>query len=275
MGIRKRRPRNASLRFQSFLINDDITKKTPEKKLVFGLKKTGGRNAYGRITLRARGGGATRRYRVVDFKRDMLDVPGKLVAVEYDPNRNVRIGLIFYKNGAKRYILLPKDLKIGDQIVSAEKADANIGNCLPLRSIPVGYLVHNIEMRPGCGGILVRSAGTSAQIMGKTDNHVTLRMPSKEIRMVPLGCKATIGELGNADYQHISWGKAGRSRHRGFRPLTRGMAKNPIDHPHGGGEGRSKSGSHPRSPWGWGCKGQKTRHCRKKNTLIIKRRSKK
>jgi large subunit ribosomal protein L2 len=270
MAIVKRKPRNPSLRFQTFLDSTDITTNKPERSLVVGLRKKGGRNAYGRITVRHRGGGADRKYRIIDFKRSERDVTGTLTTVEYDPNRNVRIGLVSYANGAKGYILLPQDLRVGSQVIASDKADARVGNALPLSRIPVGFMVHNIEMTPGTGGKLVRGAGTSAQLMAKTEEHATLKMPSGEIRMLPLGCWATVGVLGNADYKNISWGKAGRTRNRGFRPSVRGMAMNPVDHPHGGGEGRSKSGSHPRTPWGKGCKGTRTRT--RKNPLILKRR---
>lgn len=236
------------------------------------MRKKGGRNAYGRITVRHRGGGAMRKYRVIDFKRSERDVEGKIATVEYDPNRNVRIGLVVYKNGAKKYILLPEGCGVGTVIIASEQSEAKPGFCMPLRKIPVGFMVHNIEITPGSGGKMARSAGTSAQIMGKSDTHVTLRMPSSEVRMVHIDCWATIGVLGNADFRNISWGKAGRTRHRGFRPSVRGMAMNPVDHPHGGGEGRSKSGSHPRTPWGKGCKGTRTRHKRRKNPLILRRR---
>jgi large subunit ribosomal protein L2 len=273
MAIIKRKPRNASLRFQTFLDSSDITKKTPEKSLTVGLKKRAGRNAYGRITVRHRGGGAAQRYRVIDFRRSERDVEGSISAVEYDPNRNVRIGLVFYRNGAKKYILLPEGLGVGDRVIASEKADAKVGNCMPLRSVPVGFMVHNIEMVPGIGGKIARSAGTSAQFVARSDEYATLKMPSGEIRMVPLDCWATIGVLGNSDYRNINWGKAGRTRHRGFRSSVRGMAMNPVDHPHGGGEGRSKSGSHPQSPTGKGCKGTRTRKVNKpKGRFIIKRR---
>ncbi len=275
MAIIKRKPRTPSLRFQTFIDSSDITKKKPERRLVKGLKKKGGRNAYGRITVRHRGGGAMRRYRIIDFKRDQRDIEGKITAVEYDPNRNVRLGLVTYRNGAKKYMLLPEGLKVGSAVMASENADAKPGNCLPLKQIPAGFFVHNVEIRPGSGGTFARSAGCSAQVMGKADEYVTLKMPSGEVRMVPIGCWATIGVLGNADYKNISWGKAGRTRHRGFRPSVRGMAMNPVDHPHGGGEGRSKSGSHPRTPWGKGCKGTRTRKVRRKNPLILRRRKSK
>ncbi len=272
MSIKKRKPRNASLRFQSFLESNDITKKKPEKLLVVGKKRCSGRNAYGRITVRHRGGGAQQKYRLVDFKRTVRDVPGKIVSVEYDPNRNVRINLVVYENGAKKYVLMPEGLSVGSSILASEKAEAKVGNSMPLKSVPLGFSVYNVEISPNSGGTFARSAGTSAQVMGKMDDHVTLKMPSGEMRMVLGTCWASIGVLGNADFKNISWGKAGRRRHLGFRPSVRGMAMNPVDHPHGGGEGRSKSGSHPRTPWGKGCKGTRTRHKRRNNLLILKRR---
>ena len=270
MAIVTRKPRNSSLRFQSFMSSDDITKKTPEKNLVKGMRKQGGRNSYGRITMRHHGGGAPRKYRMIDFNRRDRDIEGKVVAVEYDPNRNVRIALVVFKNGVKSYILKPQGLEVGHAIIAGENVDAKVGNCSPLRNIPVGFNVHNVEMTPGSGGKLVRSAGCFAQIVSKDLVHVTLKMPSGEIRMVSIDCWATVGELGNADYKNISWGKAGRTRQRGIRPTVRGMAMNPVDHPHGGGEGRSKSGSHPMTPWGKGCKGTRTRT--RKSALILKRR---
>lgn len=270
MAIIKRKPRNASLRFQSFVDTSSLTKKKPEKLLTKGLRKSGGRNTHGRITVRHIGGGARRKYRIVDFKRMQRDVPGNIIAVEYDPNRNVRIALVSYLNGAKHYMLMPEGLSIGDQIVAGVEVEAKLGNSLPIKNIPVGFTIHNVEITPNSGGKFARSAGTSVQLMAKTETHATLRMPSGEVRMVPLACYATIGVLGNADIKNISLGKAGRTRHRGRRPTVRGMCMNPIDHPHGGGEGKSKSGSHPVSPWGKGAKGTRTR--RRKNPLIIKRR---
>ena len=272
MTVLRRKPRTPSSRFQSYVSSKDITKKKPERQLVKGMKKSGGRNAYGRITVRHRGGGAQRLYRVIDFSRAERDVYGTISAVEYDPNRNVRLGLVVYENGAKRYILLPEGMGVGSRVFSSEKAEAQVGNALPLKRVPDGFMLHNIEIRPGSGGVLARSAGTSAQLLGKDEGYAKLKMPSGEVRMVSLECWATVGVLGNADYKNISWGKAGRTRHRGFRPSVRGMAMNPVDHPHGGGEGRSKSGSHPRTPWGKGCKGTRTRT--RKNPLIIKRRKK-
>jgi large subunit ribosomal protein L2 len=270
--IRLRKPRNSSLRFQSFLVSDDITTTKPERSLVKGLKRKGGRNSYGRITVRHRGGGAAKLYRIIDFNRAERDIEGTISTVEYDPNRNVRIALVVYKNGAKKYMLLPDGLQVGNVVVSGQSVEARVGNALPLRNIPIGFTVHNVELTPGRGGKIARSAGTSVQFIAKTDEYATLKMPSGEVRMVPLDCWATVGTLGNAAFKNISWGKAGRTRHRGFRPSVRGMAMNPVDHPHGGGEGRSKSGSHPRTPWGKGCKGTRTR--RRKNPLIIRRRKK-
>ncbi len=270
MAIVTRKPENPSLRFQTFLSNNDITQTTPHKKLTIGLKKKGGRNAYGRITMRHQGGGAAQRYRVIDFKRSERDVEGIITTVEYDPNRNVRIGLVVYKNGVKRYVLLPEGLAVGSRIIAGQHVEPTVGNCLPLRSIPVGFVIHNIEMKPMAGGILVRSAGCGAQIIAKDEDFATLKMPSNEVRLINLDCWATVGALGNADFKNISWGKAGRSRNRGIRPSVRGMAMNPVDHPHGGGEGRSKSGSHPVTPWGKGCKGTRTR--KRKDARIIRRR---
>jgi large subunit ribosomal protein L2 len=270
MTIITRKPRNSSLRFQTFLSSEDITTNTPAKGLVVGLKKSGGRNSYGRITVRHRGGGARRKYRVIDFSRSTRDVEGVIKTIEYDPNRNVRIGLVAYKNGVQKYILLPLGLQVGSKVYSGNDVEAKPGNAMPLRGIPVGFTIHNVEVKPGSGGTFARSAGTSVQLMAKTEEHATLRMPSGEVRMVHLNCWATVGELGNADYKNITWGKAGRTRHLGFRSSVRGMAMNPVDHPHGGGEGRSKSGSHPQSPWGKGCKGTRTR--KRKDPLILKRR---
>ncbi len=270
MPIVRRKPRSASLRFQSFLDTSDITKKTPEKSLTFGLRKSGGRGVYGRITTRHRGGGAKRSYRIIDFKRIDRDILGKISAVEYDPNRNVRIGLVVFQNGAKRYMLLPEGLKTGSTVLASAAAEPQVGNSMPLRNVPIGFLVHNVEMRPGSGGKLARSAGMSMQLMAKDDAYATFKMPSGEMRMLHLDCWATVGVLGNADYKNIVWGKAGRTRNRGFRPSVRGMAMNPVDHPMGGGEGRSKSGEHPRSPWGKGSKGTRTR--RRVSRFILKRR---
>lgn len=270
MAIISRKPRNSSLRFQTYVDTSDLTKKGPERSLVVGLRKKGGRNAYGRITVRHRGGGAARKYRMVDFNRGIRDINGKIVSVEYDPNRNVRIALVAYANGAKSYILMPEGISVGSTVYAGKNAEAKVGNSLPLRNIPVGFTVHNVEIKPGSGGKFARSAGTSVQLTAKGEEHATLKMPSGEVRMVHLDCWATVGVLGNAEHKNISIGKAGRTRHLGIRPTVRGMAMNPIDHPHGGGEGRSKSGSHPVSPWGKGAKGTRTR--KRVNPLIIRRR---
>ncbi|MBN2267043.1 MAG: 50S ribosomal protein L2 [Candidatus Babeliaceae bacterium] len=270
MAIVRRKPRNSSLRFQSFVKTDDLTKKAPEKSLVVGLRKKGGRNAFGRITVRHRGGGARRLYRMIDFDRAERDMAGKVVAIEYDPNRNTRIALIVFPNGCKRYILTPEGLSIGATVIAGEQVEARVGNALPLRNIPIGFFVHNIEITPGSGGKLVRSAGLSAQLIAKDNGFVTLKMPSGEVRMVREDCWATVGALGNADHKNISVGKAGRTRHLGIRPTVRGVVMNPVDHPLGGGEGKSKSGKPPCSPWGRNAKGAKTR--RRKSSLIIKRR---
>jgi len=272
MAIVTRKPRNPSLRFQQFIVDPTLSKKRHEKSLVAPLKKSGGRNAYGRITVRHRGGGAKRLYRIIDFKRFHKEVPGVVKAFEYDPNRNVPIALIFYNNGAKAYILKPEGLGVGDEILTSPKAEAKIGNCLPLRTVPLGFFVHNVELYPGRGGVFARSAGTSVQLVAKEENKATLKMPSGEVRLVPLDNYATIGTLANADFRNMKLGKAGRTRHLGIRPTVRGMAMNPVDHPHGGGEGRSKSGSHPVTPWGRSCKGERTR--KRKNKSIIRRRRK-
>jgi large subunit ribosomal protein L2 len=272
MAVKKRKPTTPTSRFQTYIDTKHLTKKKPEKSLTYGVKRGSGRNSYGRITVRHRGGGVKRKYRIVDFNRMVRDVPGKIVAIEYDPNRNVNIALINFANGAKSYILMPQGLKIGDTVYAGVNVEANIGSCLPIKNIPIGFNIHNIELKPGCGGKMVRSAGVSAQLLAKEGGYATLKMPSSEVRMVHLDCWATVGVLGNAEYKNITWGKAGRIRHLGFRPTVRGMAMNPVDHPHGGGEGRSKSGSHPVSPWGKGAKGTRTRV--RKSPLIIRRRKK-
>ncbi len=273
MTIVRRKPRSSSTRFQSYTSSKDITKKKPEKGLIAPIHRKGGRNAYGRITVRHRGGGAARKYRIIDFGRTDRDIEGRVAAIEYDPNRNVNIALISYLSGAKKYILHPEGLEVGDVVFAGEKAEARVGNALPLKNIPLGFMVHNVEVRPKSKGTFARAAGTAAQIMGKAEETVTLKMPSGEVRMIPHDAWATVGVLGKAEYKNISWGKAGRIRHLGFRPSVRGMAMNPVDHPHGGGEGRSKSGSHPRSPWGKGAKGSRTR--KKKNPMILRRRKNK
>jgi large subunit ribosomal protein L2 len=270
MAITRRKPRNSSLRFQTFSDTSELTKKRPEKSLVVGLRKSGGRNAYGRITVRHRGGGAQQLYRMIDFRRSERDLAGTVTTIEYDPNRNTRIGLVVYPNGKKRYILMPEGLAIGAMTMAGEQAEARVGNCLPLRNIPIGFIVHNVEIVPGSGGKFARSAGTSVQLIAKDNGYATIKMPSGEVRMVHLDCWATVGVLGNADHKNLSIGKAGRTRQMGIRPTVRGIAMNPVDHPMGGGEGKSKSGKIPQSPWGKDAKGTRTR--RRKNTLILKRR---
>jgi large subunit ribosomal protein L2 len=270
MAIVTRKPRNPSLRFQQYIVYEDLTDKAPEKSLLVPLKRTGGRNAYGRITTRHRGGGAKKSYRMIDFNRMHREIPGVVTAIEYDPNRNLPIALIAYKNGAKGYILKPEGIKVGDNVFASEKAEAKVGNCLPLAQIPIGFFVHNVELYPGQGGKFARSAGTSVQLVNKENGLAILKMPSGELRTVNDANWATVGMLSNADFRNVVIGKAGRSRRLGIRPTVRGMAMNPVDHPHGGGEGRSKSGSHPMTPWGKGCKGTRTR--RKKSSAILKRR---
>ncbi len=271
MAIVFRKPVTPSQRTQSYMVNRDLDKKKPEKSLLLPLKKTGGRNAYGRITTRHIGGGAKQKLRIVDFARSVKNVPGKVVAFEYDPNRNVEIALISYANGAKRYIIKPEGLLRGATIISSVDADVTVGNSLPLDKIPVGFTIHNVELVPMGGGKVAKSAGSSVQLMSKDNGLAMLKMPSSEVRTVHLNCWATIGAVANADFRNISWGKAGRTRHRGIRPTVRGMAMNPVDHPMGGGEGRSKSGSHPTSPWGKNSKGAITRT--RKSAAIIKRRN--
>ncbi len=276
MGIRKLRPITPGTRFFSVSTFEEITKTEPEKSLLLPNKKSGGRNNLGRITSRHRGGGHKRMYRIIDFKRDKHGVEAKVAAIEYDPNRSARIALLHYKDGEKRYIIAPDGLKVGATVVSGPGVEVQVGNALPLREIPVSTFVNTVELRPGKGGQLARSAGNSAQLMAKEGNFATLKLPSGEVRKVPVDCYATIGVVGNMDHENISLGKAGRSRWLGIRPQTRGMAMNPVDHPMGGGEGRSKSGGgwqHPESPWGKYAKGLKTRKRKNpSNKLIVKRR---
>src|ERR671939_2191148 len=250
MAVRKPKPTSPGMRFVSYPDFAEITKTTPEKSLTEGLKKSGGRNSYGRKTSRHRGGGAKRLYRRIDFKRRKDDVPAKVAAIEYDPNRTSYIALLHYADGEKRYIVAPARLKQGDTVECGPSADIKPGNNLPLRNIPVGTVVHAIELRPGGGAKIARSAGASVQLVAKDGPHAQLRMPSGEIRNVDLRCRATVGEVGNAEQSNISWGKAGRMRWKGKRPSVRGVAMNPIDHPHGGGEGKTSGGRHPVSPWG-------------------------
>jgi large subunit ribosomal protein L2 len=272
MAIKQFKPYTPGRRFMTVQKNDDLTKKDPERSLLEPLHKKGGRNNRGRITMRHRGGGARRLYRVIDFKRNKLSVPGKIAAIEYDPNRNARIALVHYLDGEKRYILAPKDLKGGDTIVAGPESDIRPGNALKLKDIPVGTMVHNLELEPGRGGKLVRAAGTSAQLMAKEGKYAYLRMPSGELRLILQECMATIGQVGNEDYENVSLGKAGKTRWLGRRPMVRGMVMNPVDHPMGGGEGRSKSHKHPVSPWGTPAKGYRTRKNKPSDRLIVRRR---
>ncbi len=250
MPLRKRKPTSAGRRFQTVSDFSDITTDTPEKTLLAPLPKSGGRNSYGRKTARHRGGGHKRQYRIIDFKRDKDGVPAKVASIEHDPNRNARIALLHYADGEKRYILAPAKIRVGDQLESGQKADIRAGNALPLRYIPVGTTVHNVELKAGAGGKMGRGAGSSIQLVAKEGDFATLRLPSTEMRRVPIDCRATIGEVGNAEAELISIGKAGRNRWKGVRPQTRGVAMNPVDHPLGGGEGKTSGGRHPVSPWG-------------------------
>mgnify|MGYP000798750791 FL=1 len=275
MAIRTYKPTSPARRFMSVLTYEEITKKSPEKSLVEYLKKNAGRNKQGKITVRHQGGGNKIKYRVIDFKRNKLEIPAKVAAIEYDPNRSAFIALLFYADGEKRYILAPLGLNVGDTVVSSENADIKPGNALPLANIPVGTLIHNLELKPGRGGQLVRSAGMSAQLMAKENGMATVRLPSGEYRKVRLNCIACIGQVGNVDHANIAIGKAGRKRHMGIRPTVRGSVMNPCDHPHGGGEGKAPVGRPgPVTPWGKPAMGYKTR--KKKNAtdkFIVKRRN--
>jgi large subunit ribosomal protein L2 len=272
MAIRKLKPVTPTQRFRTVADFAEITKTTPEKSLLEPLKSSGGRNNNGRITVRHRGGGHKRRYRKIDFKRNKLGIPAKVASIEYDPNRSARIALLNYVDGEKRYIIWPKGLKVGDTLVSGPDAPFNTGNALPLERIPLGTLVHNVEMNIGKGGQMVRSAGAYAQLMAKEGERVTLRLPSGEVRMVHKNCYATIGEVGNAEHENVVSGKAGRTRWLGFRPTVRGVVMNPVDHPHGGGEGRTSGGRHPVTPWGKPTKGYKTRKKQPSDAFIVRRR---
>lgn len=275
MGIKTFRPTTSSLRQRTGLTFEELTASPPHKPLVRPLSKSGGRNAKGRISIRHRGGGHKRLYRLIDFKRDKIDIPGVVETIEYDPNRSALISLIKYKDGERRYILTPLNLKAGQTIVSSDRqVDILPGNAMPLRYIPPGTVIHNIELRQNKGGQLAKSAGTGAQILAKEGDYAQVRLPSSEIRKVHLDCRATIGQVGNLDHQNISIGKAGRNRWRGWRPHVRGTAMNPIDHPHGGGEGKAKGGRNPVSPTGKPTKGYKTRRNKRTQQFIIRRRSK-
>jgi len=273
LAVKKYKPTSPGRRFVTVSTFEEITKTEPEKSLLVPLKKTGGRNAQGRITVRHRGGGHKRMYRLIDFKRDKDGVPAKVVAIEYDPNRSARIALLHYADGEKRYILAPVGLEVGMTVESGPNADIKPGNCLPLKNIPLGTLVHNIELYPKGGGQLVRSAGAAAQLMAKEGRYANLRMPSGEMRLVLLECRATVGQVGNVEHENITVGKAGRSRWLGRRPTVRGVVMNPVDHPHGGGEGRSPIGRNPTTPWGKPALGRRTRRKKPSDRLILKRRS--
>jgi large subunit ribosomal protein L2 len=273
MGIKKLKPTTPGSRFRSNSTFEEITKTTPEKSLTGVIKKSGGRNNLGHITTRFIGGGHKRRYRIIDFKRDKAGIPAKVFSIEYDPNRTCRIALLHYADGEKRYILAPEGLKVGAKVISGPGSDIQIGNALPLKEMPLGSFVHNVEMKPGKGGQIGRSAGTSIQVMAKEGDFAQLKMPSGEVRLIRLECIATYGVVGNSEHENLSQGKAGRNRWRGIRPSVRGVAMNPVDHPMGGGEGKTSGGGHPVSPWGQKAKGLKTRKRKKEsNKHIIKRR---
>ena len=272
MGIKKVKPTSPGRRFQTYDTFEEITKTTPEKSLLQPLHKSGGRNVYGRVTAWQRGGGHKRHYRVIDFKRDKIGIPARVASIEYDPNRSARIALLHYVDGEKRYILAPQDLRVNDMVKAGPAADIKPGNSLPLRNMPLGTQVHNIELRAGRGGQIVRSAGGYAQLMAKEGNYALVKLPSGEVRKVLLDCRATVGQVGNLQHEKVSYGKAGRKRWLGKRPHTRGVAMNPVDHPMGGGEGKSSGGRHPCSPWGMPSKGYKTRKKKPSDRLIVKRR---
>ena len=271
MAIRKINPTSPGQRGMTKSDFAEITTDKPEKSLLRPMKKKSGRNNTGRITCRHKGGGAKQAYRVIDFKRNKFDIAGKITTIEYDPNRNVRISLVVYADGEKRYILTPEKLNVGDVIMSGPNAEVNVGNAMPLEMIPLGTMVHNIEMVAGNGGVMVRTAGAAAQVMAKEGNYVTIKLPSSEMRMVRKECLATIGVLGNAEYKNMQIGKAGRKRHMGIKPTVRGVTMNPCDHPHGGGEGKTGPGGHPRTPWGKPALGYKTRNKKKASSKLIVR----
>lgn len=276
MGVKKYKPVTPGQRGMTGYTFDEITKTSPERALIMPLRKSGGRNSYGRITVRHRGGGHRRHIRIVDFKRDKRGVPARVAAIEYDPNRTARLALLFYVDGEKRYIIAPLDLKVGDTVVSGPEAEIRPGNCLPISNIPVGTMVHNIELKEGRGGQLVRAAGGAAQLLAKEGDFAQIRMPSGEVRLVRQACYATIGQVGNLEHSNIKLGKAGRKRHMGIRPAVRGSAMSPRDHPHGGGEGRQPIGMPgPKTPWGRPAAGYKTRRNKTTDQYIVRRRGKK
>jgi large subunit ribosomal protein L2 len=274
MPVKKYKPTSPGIRFQSHHTFDEITKSKPERSLTKGKPKTGGRNSIGRITSRFIGGGHKQKYREIDFRREKHGIPAKVAAIEYDPNRTARIALLNYADGEKRYILAPNGLEVGSTITSGPDADILVGNSLPLSKIPLGTTIHNIELKEGKGGQMARSAGTFAQLMAREDDWATLRLPSSEMRKVHIRCYATIGQVGNLEHENVSIGKAGRTRHRGKKPHNRGVSMNPVDHPLGGGEGKTSGGRHPVTPWGKPTKGHKTRKNKRTNQFIVKRRTK-
>ncbi len=274
MGIKKYKPTSPGRRFASVSDFSEITKKEPERSLLAPINYKAGRNNQGRISIRHKGGRAKRKYRVIDFKRSKDGIPAKVAAIEYDPNRSARIALLHYVDGEKRYILAPLKLKVGETVMSGPDADIKPGNALPLANIPVGTMIHNIELKPGAGGKMVRSAGTAAQLMAKEGGFAHIKLPSSEVRLVSLACRATIGQLGNVEHELIDEGKAGRGRHKGRRPTVRGTVMNPVDHPHGGGEGKSSAGRHPVTPWGKPTLGYRTRKKNKPSSKYIVRRRK-
>ncbi|MEA2195878.1 MAG: large subunit ribosomal protein [Solirubrobacteraceae bacterium] len=275
MAIKQRKPINSSSRFQTHLTFDEITRTTPEKSLTVGKTKSGGRNNRGQLTSWWRGGGHKQSYRIIDFKRDKHGVPAKVATIEYDPNRSARIALLHYADGEKRYILWPDGLKVGASVVSGDNVEVNLGNALPLRKIPLGTVIHNIELKIGKGGQMVRSAGGGAQLMARDDDWAQVKLPSGEVRRVHVQCYATVGQVGNLDHENVSIGKAGRNRWLGWKPHNRGVTMNPVDHPMGGGEGRTSGGRHPTTPWGMPTKGYKTRNNKRTDGMIVRRRNKK
>jgi large subunit ribosomal protein L2 len=275
MPVKKYKPTSAGKRFMTTMDFSELSNVEPEKSLIEVRKKHSGRNFNGHITVRHKGGGTRKMYRIIDFKRTKDAIPAKVATLEYDPNRSARIALLNYRDGEKRYILAPLGLKVGDRVESGPNADIKTGNCLPIKNIPVGTVIHNIELRPGQGGKLVRSAGGSAQLMAKEDEYAQVRMPSGEVRKILVVCRATIGQLGNVEHENEIVGKAGRQRHRGKRPSVRGIAMNPVDHPHGGGEARSTSGRPPTTPWGQMTMGKKTRRNKRTQNMIVRKRGSK
>ncbi|KAA3603009.1 MAG: 50S ribosomal protein L2 [Calditrichaeota bacterium] len=274
MGIKKYRPITPGQRFKAISDFVEVTTDKPEKSLLAPLKKSGGRNSRGRITSRHRGGGHKRAYRIIDFKRDKRDIQGEVKTIEYDPNRSARIALVVYADGEKRYIVAPHQLNVGDKVMAGEAADIQVGNALPLGKMPLGSIIHNIELKIGKGSQLVRSAGTMATLVAKEGKYALVKLPSSEVRRIDLRCYATIGQVGNIDHGNESFGKAGRSRWLGIRPQSRGVVMNPVDHPHGGGEGKTSGGGHPRTPWGVQTKGLKTRKNKNTDKFIVRRRTK-